>query len=65
MEWISVKDKSPDKKGYYLCFSIKWKKIHVLRFDEWAKNTRKRFWGFSGSETFPSHWMPLPPPPKE
>lgn len=56
-EWISVKDRLPDKAGWYLVFR--------------TKHTHAETAFFKG-KTFPldnhygtiTHWMPLPQPPK-
>jgi hypothetical protein len=65
-KWISVKDSLPEKDGYYLCFNPKWKKsISVLKFGEWTKNSRKRFWSQSGEEAIVIYWMSLPELPNE
>ncbi len=57
MEWISVKDKSPEKNqecltwdGYY---------IFLETFDYVINDDVC----FSCSGTSPTHWMPLPQPP--
>ena len=63
-EWISVKDRLPERKGKYL---VTWlwaygteyenKYVDVVFFrgkTHWAK-----------FEKYITHWMPLPDPPKE
>ena len=66
-EWISVKDRLPDENGYYLCevcfSSVSDCKSYRRLILYWEDNvwidmpncfkTRK-----------PTHWMPLPQPPK-
>lgn len=62
MEWISVKDRLPDRKeDVYLCCidSLAFpgtQYIRILKF--YGDGT----WGHGGNVT---HWMPLPEPPKE
>ncbi len=63
MEWISVKDKTPSQNGNYLAY--------------WCdKNTNSSFIGeclyqkshgftFVRNRNLVTHWMPLPPKPKE
>jgi hypothetical protein len=63
-EWISVEDNPPTDNGYYLvfdpnAFGLREAKIDVYRF---SKYNQSWYWG---SDSFhPTHWMPLPPPPK-
>lgn len=61
-KWISVKDKLPEKRGYYLCYADdrNGNKIHKVYF------LISNFDGFAVDKfcNKPSHWMPLPKPPK-
>ena len=77
-EWISVKDRLPEKTGSYLVFYHEWSggaflptyedfKIRVMRF----LNSRK--WCYpvcvdkrceADTNREVTHWMPLPEPPK-
>lgn len=64
MEWISVKERTPDTIGNYLCWDESYsnstgspaigtwdlKKFHTNIAEDWTNVT---------------HWMPLPSPPKE
>ena len=77
-EWISVKDKLPNKDGKYLCCWCDGKYIDIYSF---AKNLRKvdeidfkgmnrkgwydydSEWGYCEQESV-THWMPLPELPK-
>jgi Protein of unknown function (DUF551) len=64
-EWINVKERLPEKRGYYLVFSKSWKiEFKVLQFDKHSdKSPRMRFW-WSGNECHSiTHWQPLPEPP--
>jgi hypothetical protein len=59
-EWISVKDRLPDKNipsQFYLCYWNGY--IRVCKY--WR--TRKVF-ELRGKEVKVTHWMPLPEPPK-
>jgi hypothetical protein len=64
-EWISVKNKLPDKEGECLVFSPSWKqKTKILIFASHIKGSRMRFW-WNGCETIKvTHWQPLPEPPE-
>jgi hypothetical protein len=67
MEWISVKDKQPKEGEYVLGISKEWERPAVLYYDRfiyekpyyWTNNT------FGNDNVRPSHWMPLPNPPKD
>ena len=52
-QWISVKEKLPNEKGWYLVYT-KEKKIEILRFD-----------GDINDAGVVTHWMSLPEAPKE
>lgn len=57
-EWISVKDRLPEKGGSYLVFSNKSKTVFTAHYwlgDRWANRANGQFI---------THWMPLPQPPK-
>ena len=65
-EWISVKDRLPEKSGQYLCW-FGANKVAIgpaieTYVDEW-----KAFGRLESLEKYPNitHWMPLPEPPKE
>jgi len=59
MEWISVKDKLPDKAGYYLICEV-----NNIILSLGAKFFSLRGKYFS-SDYLITHWMPLPKPPCE
>ena len=63
-EWISVKDRMPEKMEWVLC-ACRGNIIEVLRYDhimdDWDTTMPNR--GYF--KNFVTHWMPLPEPPKE
>lgn len=63
MEWISVKDRLPPKKGDYLvnCRHI-YPDGYVDDYINIIHFRGKTTWA-TGNECI-SHWMPLPPPPR-
>lgn len=70
MEWISVKDKLPDSQGIYLSyydFPIKGIRYGIANYiRRWDIETGESEIGFvwQYSNISPTHWMPLPEPPK-
>lgn len=70
-EWVSVKDKLPDKVGMYLVYGktnlvrIKWFCARNIRSKD-KDDHKLRFISGSGTDCkITTHWMPLPEPPKE
>ena len=65
-EWISVKDRLPDKGGCYLiCQKAETWIGEVIQTARWNETEQE----FRGAEAgcfmrFVTHWMPLPPAPK-
>ena len=64
--WISVKDRLPEKSGYYLVFFSDGMPSCKIRVHNWLKD--EHHW--RGAEAFSriegiTHWMPLPEPPEE
>lgn len=59
-EWISVKDRLPDKEGTYLTCTEK-NAIHLDSFCIYPSHNTKFWVGGNGRVT---HWMSLPEPPK-
>ena len=57
-EWISVKDRLPEKDGIYLTFNKK--KEYEFHFFQAGKQMWPAIWKEDGV----THWMPLPEPPK-
>lgn len=61
MEWISVKDRLPEDTGYVLAWSPRYQEVVIAWYSE-----EEDFWRTEDDlAPFPSHWMPLPEPPKE
>lgn len=61
MEWISVKDGLPEDKRDILVWSPRYQEVVIAWYDE-----EEDFWRTDDNfAPFPSHWMPLPEPPKE
>lgn len=77
-EWISVKDRLPEKNGRYLCClkSLRKTKTQVIlgfalnleEFDDLFFRGKKYSGFFEEQEFYEvncvTHWMPLPEPPK-
>ncbi len=64
MEWISVKDRLPEKSGYYLYFASSpyiglQNGIGVSYFMHKAKDWKKVY------TPYVTHWMELPEPPTQ
>ena len=58
-EWISVKDRLPEKSGMYIIYNPKWhfeNRVFASYF-----HSLPSMWTYSGV----THWMPLPERPKE
>lgn len=74
-EWISVKDRLPEKDGWYLVFAPGyWGNSQIYGLDGLAysnfKQNYKVHWGIErgsgrGYPGIVTHWMPLPEPPME
>ena len=60
-EWISVKDRLPDKQDLYLVYSSGTYTVQWFNGYEWVIYSDE--WAFEAHEI--THWMPLPEPPKE
>ena len=74
MEWISVKDRLPDFEKEVLIFypwqgqsGVKYETISVASLEDMTtgKNHLSTHWTDGEHHTVnPTHWMPLPEPPK-
>lgn len=62
-EWISVKDRLPDERDYYLCHlsDANGQKVFRVNFFICEKDGFGKSGKFDGPVT---HWMPLPEPPE-
>lgn len=61
-EWISVKDRLPEKTGLYLIYEQKYNPMMETCF---YSNCSGWQYGFSDSDAeLITHWMPLPEPPE-
>ena len=60
-EWISVKDRLPERSGNYLVVE-ELKSGGKLTFMRWFNSNIPTEFTYSPHVT---HWMPLPEPPKE
>ena len=58
-KWISVKDRLPDTKGYYLCTYIFYN--HRFYYDRFFDTEDKKF----QTTDKITHWMPLPELPED
>lgn len=66
-EWISVKERLPEKGGCYLVHQMNPRfKTSFIQHARYSENQRK-WLGAQAlcSLNFVTHWMPLPEPPKE
>ena len=59
-EWISVKDRLPDKQGKYLCYY----KFEPDSPDVICENTYQGSGLWLSEMDKITHWMPMPQPPK-
>ena len=68
-DWISVKDRLPEKEGVYIGFiqynsACSW--VTPVRYIKQPSGKYWWWWIFEKSYTdYLTHWMPLPEPPKE
>jgi hypothetical protein len=58
MEWIKCSDRMPDYGIYLCCDYNEW--VGILNI-----NDGQQFISEKGTKAYPSHWMPLPAPPKQ
>ena len=68
-EWISVKDRLPEDRGYYLvAYRDKYNESISVAYDAYVKCSFGEWWGgeftHDISKRVVTHWMPLPEPPK-
>ena len=58
MEWINVKNELPEKQGRYLV----WHNNMILKAVYMGNDYFS--YGYYSNRILPTHWMPLPEPPK-
>jgi hypothetical protein len=61
MKWISVKDRLPNPCTQVIAFSTNGYGVESLYFD----GDREFYYEATDTQRKPSHWMPLPEPPKQ
>ena len=61
VEWISVKERLPERCGYYLVFTNNFG-VNSIVISKYADYGTFKSWCVKTNVT---HWMPLPEPPKE
>lgn len=62
--WIPVSERLPEVTGKYLCIRFQGDSGSDIEFDAQYQGWNIGYGGDRGSELFPTHWMPLPPPPE-
>lgn len=73
MEWISVKDRLPEKDGWYFVFAPGyWGNNRIYGLEGLAcsnfKHNYKEHWGIERSGVWKdviTHWMPMPEAPQK
>lgn len=70
MDWISVKDRLPEKSGdvlVYIAYRREHGRVTVVPYSDRYKafNTRDEYVSPKYKIDGVTHWMPLPEPPKE
>lgn len=74
MKWISVKDRLPTKKefqknnGWFIVWLGDCPRSYIERYDKYDKSLGNRYkhgWKADIVGHYITHWMPLPPFPKE
>lgn len=62
--WVSVKDRLPEKEGFYIIYAESADANSPLIKQVWF-NSKRRFEIVEIWENALTHWQPLPNPPKE
>ena len=62
-EWISVKDRLPEKNRKAVLIALRWKETDIGWYDKNDKCWQSEFINSYGDGDV-THWMPLPEPPK-
>lgn len=63
MKWIRVKDKLPEEAGEYLIWESGTTQLSIFCDQEWGPICF--CYACMDNKYKPTHWMPLPEPPKE
>jgi len=61
--WISVKDKLPGLEEKVLSIN-RFNEMHVCALEKRWEGEIEKFWVTDSMTFYPTHWMPLPEPPK-
>lgn len=64
-EWVSVKDRLPEENCEYIVFVTDIEGEKCVTVDQWLSHARHWFLFDDKAESEVTHWMPMPPPPKE
>lgn len=64
-EWVSVKDRLPEENQEYIVYVTDIEGEKCVTVDQWLSHARHWFLFDDKAESKVTHWMPLPPPPKE
>ena len=63
-EWLSVKDRLPEHRGYYLvAYRDKYNESTSIALDFYVNCGAGEWWSTEFTHNI-THWMPLPEPPK-
>ena len=64
-KWIPLTEKMPDKNNQWVLCLCVGGAMEVLKFDYTMWNWDSQYPGRCYMESYVTHWMPLPEPPKE
>ena len=63
MEWISVSDRLPEYRIRVLAYADNGAMFVASHYDDWYVDTGENYYSCPLANI--THWMPLPPAPKE